>query len=737
MTSLKVSHLPAGPRAGGELTRAAGPVIHIGEHLSSYSSGDASGRALAGLGGPDTPRLFYDSPELAPHRDRPWLLAHLRERYGLELAGAELPSQARRARQAQRGALSVPASLLGRHAVLCGRSGSGKTRLALHLLQEQLRLGCSALVLDVKSETIRQCLACAERAGLDPEQITLLWPQQPADGVPGWNPFAVGPDSVRQSVREFVNILAASATSWGPRLQDVLTNAATVIAGQRLSLLELTRFLQSEDYREGLLQQAHSTPAWQQFQEEHEYFTREFAPLSRGERAAAVAPVLNKIRALVSTRYLRSLLCARRDTLDLPSLWQRQRLVLVHLDSWELGGDGVRLLAGMLSHALFHTAMRHSGPVPVVLCMDEMGLQERFVGAALKDILAVARSQNLRLLAACQHLDQLSDGLRTALLTNTAFRAFFQLGPEDARIVARSLATGVGGQVARVAIDVAHEAQYDPVTQRLEPAETVEVSHAVVNMHNRPLAMTPCVWEEFARVQSMSLLPENATAPDRRLAVLQLILHRAGVPRTYVRAPGSGTPYELGAYLRGLEARCFYFTGPAPLRLVVVFPRPRVSVLGRSSEDERVRELTRTLMQLPVQQAIVRLETGAATCVRVADSAFPDGLPEATRFLSSGQSGAEIAQTEAERRGRMEEIAARHAGREHDETDGESVPPHPSARRPAQATARQAAGRGASARRMAASRRPSSLDACGPAPRQAQPPSPLPNEPEVADDGSL
>ena len=55
--------------------------------------------------------------------------------------------------------------LLARHACVCGATGSGKTRLALHLLAEQLKAGCSVVMLDPKAETVRHLMQLAYRGG--------------------------------------------------------------------------------------------------------------------------------------------------------------------------------------------------------------------------------------------------------------------------------------------------------------------------------------------------------------------------------------------------------------------------------------------------------------------------------------------------------------------------------------------------------------------------------------------
>ena len=385
-------------------------------------------------------------------------------------------------------------------------------------------------------------------------------------------------------------------------------------------------------------------------QEAREYFCQEFAAWSKSERASAVAPVLNKFRELLRSPFLRSLLCARRTTLNLAGLWQQPGLVLVHLDSVSLGEEGVRLLGGLMAHQLLRTALRVEGPVPVVLALDEMGISEQFVGTAASHILAIARSRGLRLLVACQHLAQLSEGLRAALLANTAVQAFFRLGPADAKVVAAALAAGAGEQVARVAVDVAKR-DADGF-----PASFAQMNHTITDGFGSPVALSAAAWTAFRHL-AKSAGGEGQVAGLKRLAGV------SGVERLYVTAPGTKQPVELGRYVRGLGVESYHVAGPSPVRLVVTFPKPKLSVVARLSEGERQQRWQKVLMELPVRQAVLRLASGKPGVVRVAEVTDPASVPGFEKFVSaavagSGQSAKEIEEVLAWRREGVERVAA-------------------------------------------------------------------------------
>lgn len=601
-------------------------------------------------------RVLCDAPELEAHVQKPWFHAYAAERLDFPLRPEE---------HAPSGPASVTPDLLSRHALLCGATGSGKTRLALHLLAEQLKAGCSVVMLDPKAETLRHLLQLAHGVGIQPEQVTVLSPFLAGAGAPGWNPLdgrATGL-TPSQAAQDLAFVLEQSSGSWGPRMQDLLVNALTIISAHGLSLYELARLLQREDYRAGLLA---LTPPLEclrgdalAYAEARDFFLSEFAVWGKAQKAASAAPVLNKFREMLRNPFLRPLLCARRSTLDVAGLWQKPGLVLVHLDGSSLGDEGARLLGGMLAHQLLRTAMRASGPVPVVLSLDEAGVSQQFLGGALTGILAIARSKNLRLLCCCQHLAQLSGELRTALLANAAVQAFFRLGPEDARAAASSFSSGIGERVTALLADVAKRDSEDFVEA------WAEVSHTLRDGWGEPVRLSAPAWSAFRDVsknmRGMEMTGMGMTGKEQ-LAAIQRLAQVSGAGRLYVHATGTGEPVEVSRYLSGLGADEYEVRGPAPLRLVITFPKPRLSVVSKVTEAERERLWVRTLTGLPVRRAALRLAGGrpcVIEAVSVADVAVGAG---AETLLSgavarSGQSAREVEEAVWWRQEQVEQIA--------------------------------------------------------------------------------
>lgn len=335
----------------------------------------------------------------------------------------------------------IPDVSLERHCCIFGSTGSGKSRLALHFIEEELRKGHSVVALDPKYDTIASIEGIAWRCGIPTDRVTVM---EPSDSrfVPGWNPLATMSNRAL-SVSVFVSILSeAYKQSWGARMDDILKNALLLLAYHDQTLYELPAFLTTSGFRQAVLKMPLVCRHDEPYDQARQFFSYEFDRWPERTQADVVAPILNKVRELLRSPFFNSLFCTRENSVRLEALWQEQRVLLVHLDQVNLGPDGARLLGGLFAHATYQTAMSHRGAQnPVLLVVDEMGVQERFIGRALTDILAVARSQSLRLLVASQHLDQLSGDMRHALLANCAVQAYFRLGHADSQIVASHLAS--------------------------------------------------------------------------------------------------------------------------------------------------------------------------------------------------------------------------------------------------------------------------------------------------------
>ncbi|MBB6053862.1 type IV secretory system conjugative DNA transfer family protein [Armatimonas rosea] len=543
-----------------------------------------------------TPSFIRESDYPAAHAERPWVRAWLARNEGVRLEGRSAPA-------AQGNLAILPGKAELKHYLLAGASGSGKTRLALHILRQQMEQGCSVVCMDPKLDTIEALVSAAREAGIPPERVTLILPQKGAQGAPGWNVLTGKGLPVDQAAADFVSILAGMATSWGPRMNDILISTLVVVGEHGLSLYEADRFLSLEEYRAALLARPYTPQNPTAYQEARNYFINEFNRMSPSERNGVIAPVKSRLREILRSEFFQALLCPKENTLDLFSLWHKQGAVFVHLDRTSLGDDLTKLLGGLIAQRLYRTAMRSRGPVPVVFSLDELGAQARFVGRALIEIVTVARSQGIRLLAAFQNLEQLEGELLAALLGSTAARIFFRLSYADARLVASSLSTGAGGGIQRLRIGL-------PVKDT--PYETWE--HPILDPDGELLRLDEKTYQSLGL-----MLRGSAISP---LMVVDELAMQSGIERLYVRTCDTGEAVELAQYVAGIPQSDYFITGP-DLRLVVRFPHPRMSGLERFTDADLSQRWVRAIQDLKTQHAVFNEVGTAPEVIRVADVAMP------------------------------------------------------------------------------------------------------------------
>ena len=332
---------------------------------------------------------------------------------------------------------------LDRHGCVFGSTGSGKTRLMVHLLEEQLRAGCSVLCVDPKPEAAREILSMALRAGLSPDEVVYVTPKK-GSPVPGWNPFLIPgetPTSVAKAMLGFVEGLVGAP---GVNMEALLVHSMYLCTGHRLSLYEVNKVITDAKFRDQLLALPRPDAVEESFDKAVVFFKDVLPTWSSNTSETAIRSASLRLDKIVNDSFVKNLLCSRDNTLDLEDLWRRRMLVFFSLDRDVLDRETQRIVGGIVAYMTARAALRVGGKkgVRVILSLDELGTTEKFLGDELEDTVRFSRSQGLRVLVASQNVSSVSDNLREALLGSAHLRAFFSLSAKDAAQVAQTLVAG-------------------------------------------------------------------------------------------------------------------------------------------------------------------------------------------------------------------------------------------------------------------------------------------------------
>lgn len=171
-----------------------------------------------------------------------------------------------------------------------------------------------------------------------------------------------------------------------------------------------------------------------------EPFWSGFEAWSEQERAAAIAPVMNKLRPLLLRPEVRSIIAQSAPKFELRQVFSERKILLVNLAKGQLGPETSALLGSLVMTQLWQAILarariaperRHPTFVFVDEFQDYLHLPLDFA-----DALSQARGLGVGFALAHQFLAQTPPVLRASLLSNAQSRIVFRVSGEDARALA-------------------------------------------------------------------------------------------------------------------------------------------------------------------------------------------------------------------------------------------------------------------------------------------------------------
>lgn len=320
-----------------------------------------------------------------------------------------------------------------RHLYIIGQTGTGKSTLLGNLLAQSIEAGEGVALIDPHGDLADETLDRIPGRRID--DVVVLDPSDHAH-VPAFNPFYRVPLDERPLVTS--NLVATFrhvwSDSWGPRLEHVLRNSVRLALdapdAARPSLLSVARLLVERSYRERLLAHAQDPRVVSFFRDEFEAWTDRFA-------SEALAPVQNKLGAVIANPFVRNIIGQWRSTIELPKIMAAGRVLVVRLPKGRLGEDQANLIGALIVSEFLHAAMgRRDQRRPFHLFIDEF---QNFTTDSFATILAEARKYGLTLTLGHQYIDQVPEAIQAAVFGNVGNVVSFRVGAEDARRLAAEL----------------------------------------------------------------------------------------------------------------------------------------------------------------------------------------------------------------------------------------------------------------------------------------------------------
>ncbi|MHB9149804.1 MAG: type IV secretory system conjugative DNA transfer family protein [Thermoleophilia bacterium] len=318
------------------------------------------------------------------------------------------------------------------HLHVLGPTGVGKSTLLLNLVTQDIVAGRGVVVIDPKGDLVEDVLARIPAGRMN--DVVVLDPADEERPV-GLNVLRGGersPELIADQVLAVFHGLYRE--NWGPRTQDILHASLLTLAGRPdMTLCALPVLLSNPRFRRDITKTLTDEIALKPFWSWYE-------ALSEGERQQAIAPVMNKLRAFLLRPRMRAVIGQADPSFGLSDIFRKRGVLLVSLAKGLLGPEAAALLGSLVVSQLWQAALgRVRVPAdrrsPVMVYVDEFQ-DYLHLPTDLADVLAQARGLGVGLTLAHQHLAQLPNAVRSAVLANARSRVCFQLSHEDAKLVA-------------------------------------------------------------------------------------------------------------------------------------------------------------------------------------------------------------------------------------------------------------------------------------------------------------
>jgi type IV secretory pathway TraG/TraD family ATPase VirD4 len=321
------------------------------------------------------------------------------------------------------------------HIAIVGKTGTGKSALLQNIACQDILAGRGGALLDPHGDLIRAVLRCLPESR---RQNVVIFDAADLSLRYRFNPFGdIAPDQRALAAAGLVEVFKNIwSDDWGPRLEHLLRNVVfTLLERPDSSLADIPRLIGDRTFRATMVADIVDPVV-------KEFWTNEFEKYSPAFRSVIVAPLQNKIGALLTDPTLRRILTEPGDRIDLRQIMDEGKFLLVSLDKGRIGeGPAATLGSFLVSHIALSAVARSDIPElerrDFAIVLDEF---QTFTTLSVATMMAELRKYRVGMVLANQHLSQLDPEIRDAVFGNAGTIVSFRVGGADGTFLAREFA---------------------------------------------------------------------------------------------------------------------------------------------------------------------------------------------------------------------------------------------------------------------------------------------------------
>lgn len=320
------------------------------------------------------------------------------------------------------------------HMYVIGKTGTGKSTLLKTMVVQDIEAGRGLALFDPHGDLVDEARRRVPEHRLGDlvylDTPTANWTFNPLSGVKSGQEALAAAELIEAFKKIWHD-------DWGPRLEHLLRNVLlTLFEVPGSTLADANRLFNDKDYRADAARTTSNAAV-------REFWQKEFAGYSFAFRAVIVAPLQNKLGALLTDPRVNSIITAERTSFDLPSVMDGGKILLVNLSRGKIGEGPAQMLGALLAARIglagLARADRSEGQRrDFHVYLDEF---QMFATLSLATMLAELRKYRVCLILAHQYLAQLDPQVHAAVVGNVGTMVSFRTSAEDAAVLARELDT--------------------------------------------------------------------------------------------------------------------------------------------------------------------------------------------------------------------------------------------------------------------------------------------------------
>ncbi|NMB56690.1 type IV secretory system conjugative DNA transfer family protein [Candidatus Beckwithbacteria bacterium] len=326
-----------------------------------------------------------------------------------------------------------------RHMYIIGKTGTGKSKLLVDLIMQDIRAGYGVCAIDPHGDFIKDVLE--------------MMPAERAEDVIYFNPAdfqrPLGLNIMEAHSEEQKNFITSAIINLmyklfdpnrtgiiGPRFEHAVRNAMlTVMYEEGATFVEVVRILTDQKYVNEILPKV-TDPMIRR------YWTDQIAQTNDFHKSEVLDYIASKFGRFVTDRMMRNMIGQAQSGFDFRKAMDEKKILLVNLSKGIIGEENSNFLGLILVPKILMAAMSRQDVAEefrpdFFLYVDEF---QNFATPDFAQILSEARKYHLNLIVANQFIGQIEESVKNAIFGNVGTIVSFRVGVTDANYLQHEFA---------------------------------------------------------------------------------------------------------------------------------------------------------------------------------------------------------------------------------------------------------------------------------------------------------